>query len=57
MSINYISNPVYVPIEQNTYNYIYSSTLHYRYKKYPKSNVYLKLKYNDQGRFVKSITI
>ena len=34
MSINYISNPVYVLSEINTFNYIYSNTLNYRYKRY-----------------------
>jgi hypothetical protein len=59
MSINYIINPVYVINETNTFNYIYSNTLNYRYKKYKKkiNKIFLKLKYNDKGRNVKKIII
>ncbi len=57
MSINFISNPVYVINEINTLNYIYSNTLNYRYKKFHDKKIYLKLKYNDKGRQIKSITI
>ena len=57
MSINFISNPVYVINEINTLNYIYSNTLNYRYKKIYNKKIYLKLKYNDKGRQIKSITI
>ena len=57
MSINFISNPVYVINEINTLNYIYSNTLNYRYKKIYDKKIYLKLKYNDKGRIIKSITI
>ena len=57
MSINFISNPVYVINEINTLNYIYSNTLNYRYRKFQDKKIYLKLKYNDKGRMIKSITI
>ncbi len=57
MSINYINNPVYVLNEINTFNYIYSNTLNYRYKRYRENKIFLKLKYNDKGRHVKKITI
>jgi hypothetical protein len=57
MSINFISNPVYVINEINTLNYIYSNTLNCRYKRFHDKKIYLKLKYNDKGRYIKSITI
>lgn len=57
MSINYISNPVYVLSEVNTFNYIYSNTLNYRYKRYRDNKIFLKLKYNDKGRYVRKISI
>jgi hypothetical protein len=57
MSINFISNPVYVINEINTLNYIYSNTLNCRYKRFHDKKIYLKLKYNDKGRHIKSITI
>ena len=55
MSINFISNPVYVINEINTLNYIYSNTLNCRYKKFHDKKIYLK--FNDKGRHIKSITI
>tara|TARA_A100001015_G_C14904393_1_gene677694 strand:+ start:479 stop:652 length:174 start_codon:yes stop_codon:yes gene_type:complete len=57
MSINFISNPVYVINEINTLNYIYSNTLKYRYKNFQDKKIYLKLKYNDKGKVIKNITI
>ena len=57
MSINYINNPVYVLSEINTFNYIYSNTLNYRYKRYRDNKIFLKLKYNDKGRYVRKISI
>lgn len=57
MSINYTNPSFFVMNEVNTYNYIYSNTFNYKYRKYNDKKIYLKLKYNDKGKRIKSITI
>lgn len=59
MSINYVTNPIYTLNQVSTFNYIYSNTLNYRYKKVNNLNNHLKLKlkYNDQGKHIRKITI
>jgi len=57
MSINYINPSLFVMNEINTYNYIYPNTFNYKYRKFFNEKIYLKLKYNDKGKRIKSITI
>lgn len=57
MSINYINPSLYVMNEINTYNYIYPNTFNYKYKRFTDKKIYLKIKYNDKGKRIKSITI
>lgn len=57
MSINYINPSLYVMNEINTYNYIYSNSFNYKYRKVRDKKIYLKLKYDDKGKRIKSITI
>lgn len=55
MSLNYPS--LFVINNINSYNYIYPNTFNYKYRKFNEKKIYLKLKYNDNGKRIKSITI
>ena len=57
MSVSYVNPSLFVMNEINTYNYIYPNTFNYKYRKYLNEKIYIKLKYNDKGKRVKSITI